>query len=102
MVSTIHQLRDLVVYQEYITWICQKFEWSEETFHDIAWKIFDKAMEKFQGHQKLNPKYIHSWLPVAEMFRWYNYHKITTCWCCRGQERQEHVLRCPGLQATEK
>ncbi len=98
----IHQLRDLVMSQEYVTWMHQKFSWSEGTFRDIAWSAFYKAMDKFQGHQNSIRKYIHGWLPVAEVVKCYNEHEITKCPCCNGRERQDHVLQCPSQKLTQK
>ena len=86
---------------EYIVWTQQKHNWMDATFNDIAWESFYKAMNKFQGHQNSIRKYVHGWLPVAEMVRWYNDHKMTICPCCRGREWQDHVLRCPNAKAAE-
>ena len=41
-------------------------------------------------------------LPVVEMVKHYSEHKITKCLCCNGREHQDHVLRCPSQQTTEK
>ncbi len=58
-------------------------------------------MNKFQGHRNSIRKYVHGWLSVAEMVRWYNDHEMTICPCCRGRERQDHILRCPDAKAEE-
>ncbi len=101
-ISNIHQMRDITMSQEYIRWIKEKCQWSESVFHEIAWQEFHKAIQKFEGHQNSIRKFIHGWLPVVEMVRRYNPHKITTCPCCHGRERQDHVLRCPAPCATDK
>ncbi len=100
VVRTVHQLWEEVMSQEYVSWIRSKFDWSVTTFNEIAWDAFHKAMTQFDGHQNSIRKYIHGWLPVAEMVQRYNKNEITTCPCCKGRERQDHVLRCPGAQST--
>ncbi len=102
VIWTTHQLRDQVMLQEHIEWLPQKHGWSDDICNEIAWNIFHKAITKFQGHQNSIRKYIHGWLPFAEMVKCYNNQEITTCPCCKGREKQDHVLRCPSSLITAK
>ncbi len=99
VIRTIHQLREEVMSQEYVTWIRSKYGWSMKTFNEITWDAFHRAMTQFEGHQNSIRKYIHGWLPVAEMVQRYNKNEITMCPCCQGRERQDHILQCPGEQS---
>ena len=83
------------------SWIIDKFGWSSTTFNFIAWSAYNNALTKFKGHQNSIWKVIHGWLPVVEPVCKYNSQKITKCLWCQDRERQDHVLCCPDMRASE-
>ncbi len=98
---SLHATREHVMALPYKTWIRKKFDWSMATFNSIAWSCYNRALTKFKGHQNSIRKYIHGWLPVADLVSKYNDHEIKTCPWCHGKERQDHVLRCPNTSALD-
>ncbi len=95
------QLKETIAVKEYKAFMCKKFDWSSATWDSIDWEIFKATLKQRPGHSVSLQKYLHGWLPVAQLVQHYGPDEITLCPDCHGQERQDHVLRCPSTRRKE-
>ncbi len=98
-IMSLYTLRKAVMEQEYKEWLRTKCNWSKATFNSIMWHCLCGAIRKFQGHQNSIRRFIHGWLPVADLISCYNEQEIKKCPWCNRIKRQDHILRCPQTEA---
>ena len=77
--------------------LMQRNNWTEDTFEDIDWEAYRRALNRHDKHRTSLIKYHHGILPVGKRANQYdNKYPATRPSCIAPLETQEHLHRCPS------
>ena len=79
-------------------YLCNKHEWSPETFQSIDWESHGIVVRSHFLRRHFVIKFLHQWLPLGHLRSRYASYYSATCPSCSEptHEDQDHFLRCPN------
>jgi len=82
--------------------MCEKHEWSEDTFNDIDWTAHGRALGRHDNRRVTMVKYLHDILPIGKQVHQYDTKYPPSCPSCPAPiEDREHFWTCPATSRQE-
>ena len=77
-------------------YICEKENWTDDTYNTINWQAAGTAFAKRPLNSRIRlTKYMHNWLPLGETMKRIDPNSPTTCPSCKTvEETTDHIMRC--------
>ena len=92
-------LRRLSTFERSSHYLCNKFNWSNETFNSVDWVAHGRAINANFPLRHFIIKYIHDWLPLGHLrSRYASFYQDSCPLCPTTLETWSHFLRCPHRQ----
>jgi hypothetical protein len=94
--KTVMQARPQREHQKYL---CQKNNWTQNTFHMINWESHHQALNKHPKQRTILIKYVNDIAPVGRIVSKYDPKYPAGCPSCpEGNETQEHMMKFPCIK----
>ena len=90
-------LRYLATWKTLRQYLCNRNEWSFETFESIDWTSHGRAIKAIFTRRQFYIKFLHDWLPLGYLRSRYTTYYAETCPLCNPPviETRTHFLCCP-------
>ena len=83
--------------------LCERFGWSGETYEDIDWESFRRAMRRLDKHRTTLTKHVNNYAPVGTRVHRDDPKYPRGCSSCGAEEENaDHLLVCPERSQWRK